>query len=476
MIFDMKNSKMPTLGAIVDTSKFKGSVFPDLNLQFSLGENLPENDKQFFASQILQSAHHIGVKANIQEAGDSMSTEGQLVLEVSGRPDLMNLLYSRIPYQIGATDVSHKILGLGVHRPYLELSFFISRQEVWIEPVYVSAAWLRSTKMPSVIQELVEDPTIVQDYQQPNLNYEFKLFSESRKEYPFGLKQNESFLTLKDMPRPKRATPEWRRDLKKPRFNHSNSNIRFNGKRIVPEGPEGNQNRADIALTSQILNPSTRRNPGQSNHADYQQLTHRIFDLDSSQGRSIARVEGIDFRVASPKELSNLFTNYGNVDRSITFPKRGEMYFCFVSQLGVQNAIDHLHGLPLGDGFLNISTSSKRDVIQLASLNEHSFYLPRKRFSSKGTGLPNWVNPVSRTLHVTFHHDCEDFILDDHKLFIALSLYSKPIRIKREANKKKRNMWFVEFMSDLDGVIVVMKQHNQPYEDGTLRISFTKTL
>lgn len=478
MIMDMKSPKMPNLGAIVDTSKYRDSVFPDLCLQFSLGESLPEKDKQFFASHILESAHHIGVKAGIQEAGDSMSTEGQLVLEVYGRLDLMNLLYSRIPHTITASDISHKILGLGMHRPYLELSFFISRQEAWIEPVYISAAWLKSSKLPSLYQESVADHMLAVDYSQPVRhlgNSQIKLFCESRKEYPITSKKNENSVTYKNMVRSKRKTPEWKKDLNKKNFNHSSNNIRFNGKRESPEHPAGNQFQADIALTYQISQPA-KSMPGEMiSQADFTMI-ERTFDLDPSQGRHIARVEGIDWRVASPKDLSNLFTNYGNVDRAIIFPKRGEMCFCYVSQLGVQNALGHLHGLPIGNGLLSISAVSKRDVVQLASQNEYSFYLPRKRFSSKGTGLPNWVNPVSRTLHITFHHDCEDLILADQELFVALSQHCKPIRIKRESNKKKKNMWFVEFMSDLDGVTVVMKQHNQPFEGGTLRISFTKTL
>jgi hypothetical protein len=190
----------------------------------------------------------------------------------------------------------------------------------------------------------------------------------------------------------------------------------------------------------------------------------------------IIMVSGTDWQKHGAKELCNLFTNYGNIELAICLADGSGMFLSYLSKQGVDYALQCLNGTKLDDEVLSLEPVSSSYLQDLLASCEYSRFTPRKRFSSKGPGLPKRVNPISRTLHVTFHHDRADRQLADDIILHSLESFGEIIRIKREVAPKKRNMWFVEFLNEASAIKAVMKQHNKLYMGGTLRISFTKTI
>jgi RNA recognition motif-containing protein len=184
----------------------------------------------------------------------------------------------------------------------------------------------------------------------------------------------------------------------------------------------------------------------------------------------------MDWRSHGAKELCNLFTNYGNIQLAICSSDGNGFFLCYHSRYGADLAISCLDGANLDGDAITVKSISTAFLQSYLASNKYTYFAPRKRFSSKGPGLPNRVNPLSRTLHVTHHHDRDERLVSEDDIYRSLSQFGAVARVKRENATRKRNMWFVEFVDQAAAVKVLMKLHNKLFMGGTLRISFTKTL
>lgn len=519
---------MPSIGLLFETTKFGTQVLSNLGLQLSLGESISERMKQILTSQFVNAAEKVGVSCGVQDASDSMSTEGQVLLNAFGRLDLIEVLYNRIPEEVGALDIRYRAKGHEGLGKGLEVDFFIKNKELeeWVGPVFISASWLRSAQnkpQGNTLKLVTMDERDLKGESQemaPHLAKSRYCITESTSEVkrksgtsqpaqPLHPAQDRIF-RISD-------TKEWRQILSVKNYNHGFENLRFNVEAEVPRwtseydqilhdialiggshmntsctliGSNGSSIDAKKTISSKVDSNTTiatitnstaianngSKDPGSCLSASKKPESSQEFASDASQGRHIARVSGIDWGTANLAELCNLFTNYGNIEVAVVYPFLGDIFLCYVSPVAVSNAIAHLNDLLLGCGRLRISSATKSEAIHLMSQYEHAFYCPSKRFSLKAQELPKVVNPLSRTLHVSFDFVGEKKVLSDPVIFLTLSKHCQPIRIKREVKKSYKNLWFVEYASESDALKVLMKQHNQPLESGTLRISFTKTL
>jgi hypothetical protein len=179
----------------------------------------------------------------------------------------------------------------------------------------------------------------------------------------------------------------------------------------------------------------------------------------------------------SVRELSNLFTNYGNIDRVVYNVNTDSCLFVYSCSMGVQNAVTCLSGINLL-GFELILVSDPSDDLLESNFQKELIaeFIPRKRFVTSETGLPNIVNPVSKTIHVTFYSEEVKSSLSDLQLIQIFSQISPPVRLKRESGRRKKNMWFAEFESAELALKVLMLFHNRDVSGGAIRLSFTKNL
>lgn len=275
-----------------------------------------------------------------------------------------------------------------------------------------------------------------------------------------------------------RISKEWQLSAKGRPFDHSIHNLRFNRcpPSVIMDIPVA------MAPPEILMNRTSTISPGISNSlsamSPVKQAQVSSLPFDNSQERGIISVSigNTAWKSFGVKELCNLFTNYGNIELAITSADSQGFFLVYFSRVGANFAISCLNGAIMAGSALKVAAVDSDFLSRYLARHQCTCFSPRKRFSSKGPGLPNRVNPLSRTLHVTYHHDRDDRQLSEADLCQSLSHYGTITRIKRENTAKKRNMWFVEFSDQESAIKVLMKQHNKLLMGGTLRISFTKTI
>lgn len=309
------------------------------------------------------------------------------------------------------------------------------------------------------------------------------MFSLSRANYcmPF---LNASFASIQNNILEKKVrSAEWQVSLNSTAYDHSNSNLRFNNSCIaqqqLAQHPTSiNHTAAASPQISPSARPSKTINPTSTTFSSTIRAGSEKSRLDKLPLRSqfILMVSGTDWRKHGAKELCNLFTNYGNIELAVCLEDGSGMFLNYLSKQAAEYAIEYLNGTEIDGDLLTLEPVAQSYMRDRLASCEFTSFAPRKRFSSKGPGLPNRVNPISRTLHVTYHHDRADRQLADDSILHSLETFGQIVRIKREVAPKKKNMWFVEFFNEASAIKAVMKQHNKLYMGGTLRISFTKTI
>lgn len=482
--------EMPKLANILVESSSLGmqaEVSICIQLEIKTSSNLGFKNK--IRARMAETAQASGVQLREKQTLDAELES--LTVEVQGNQEQVSSLYSQLPRIIEASKVSHRLREDLVHGRGFEFKFSVAGEEIRICPVYVCILWIRSAEENKSSQYWLWNKKNTDIFHSSN---SFVLSQQHLKMAPGGstVSPSRSWVQaslasiheLTQKPEPK----EWRSTLKDWKVNHSFGNIRFNYPNLVPiiqqpvQPPQQRTGNLQDQLPRYAMMPdqnSPQSDMNRASQASGEQrspVKHQSAQLELALGNHIVRVQGIDWRKTGQKEVCNLFTNYGNIDTALCTGDGSEMYLCYGSSIALENAIQCLDGFPVDGIPMRLMRIRKEALLNRLSQVNYSTFVPRKRFSSKGPGLPNKINPVSRTLHVTFHHDSDDKILVDSDLLAALSHYGQPIRIKRESSKKKKNMWFVEFLNEAVGAKVLMKQHNQPFQGGTLRISFTKTL
>lgn len=241
-----------------------------------------------------------------------------------------------------------------------------------------------------------------------------------------------------------------------PSLNHQEENLRFN--KILPH-----RIRQNLA------------NTGESDLTDPTRFKALV--CSHSSRNSCLLLRGAQFDKWSVRELSNLFTNYGNIERVMYSTNTRTCLFVYCSQHGVQNALDCLSGMSSQHLELDLLPNPSDELLNTSfPKHEVAEFIPRKRFISSETGLPNIVNPVSKTLHVTFYSEETKSSLSDLQLIQVFSQIVPPVRLKRESGRRKKNMWFVEFQNTEQALKVLMQFHNREVSGGAIRLSFTKNL
>lgn len=186
---------------------------------------------------------------------------------------------------------------------------------------------------------------------------------------------------------------------------------------------------------------------------------------------NFVKVECLDLSRVTPKDLCNLFTCFGNIVSARIDWTESIIYFEYCQLQGVKNAVECLDGLEIEGTNIHV----EHFPFDLPP-KEYGFVHPEFRYSSRVRGLPRIVNPVSRTLHVTYHSETSKEHVSEEKLREYLSKFVAPVRIYRELKKRRNAMWFVEYAEESAALKVLMSLHDRPFLNGSLRISFTKTI
>lgn len=366
----------------------------------------------------------------------------------------------------------------------IELRFASDEEGDWIGPLYISLCDPCSTT-PACVYKPPNHHGKASVYEQaapceakdPNCSPSLFRLGLARTQYslPLNVSLSSIKLQLGEWPSLSR---EWLLEARIKPLDHSAANLKFNHRsaRSMPNAPGtitfaspqgGLFSASPQTFKAYSHDSATRVSPPQ---------VHPPLALPSERGYVAVSLGNSHWRKYGVRELCNLFTNYGNIEMAISCNGGENLLLCYYSKLGAEFAVSCLNGACLAGDCLSTATISLDHLQSYLADRNFTYFAPRKRFSSKGSGLPNRVNPLSRTLHVTYHHDRDDRQLSDHEIGLVMTQLGEVLRIKRESAPKKRNMWFVEFTDVETAVRVLMKYHNKLVLAGTLRISFTKTL
>ena len=196
-------------------------------------------------------------------------------------------------------------------------------------------------------------------------------------------------------------------------------------------------------------------------------------------GDRYLKINGVDLKLYPIKEVCNLFNHYGDIEKAFyTDSSTGSLYFRYSSPEGAQNTVSQLKNLRLKGMEPRFEMLTAKDFDEAVLAVQAKGFTPRKRFSAKaGATVPNTINPISKTVHISFYREGEYSPIDEEVLRRQIEKTGVEItRLKRENKKSNLNMWFLECRSVEEASKVLLKQHNKFFLGGSLRVSFTRNL
>lgn len=186
-------------------------------------------------------------------------------------------------------------------------------------------------------------------------------------------------------------------------------------------------------------------------------------------------VKGIKPDLISINQLCNLFSNYGNIEIGVMHKVREFALIKYTTPEGAVLGQKYLHKQGFFGSLLNISFSHFTDLEEKWFSNQKNYYFPDKKCKRFRHDVPACCNSVSRTLHLSNFFNEKRRFVHENEILELITPIAQPVRVQRDSNKDHANMWFMEFRSKEDALLVLMKCHDLRFDDGNIRISFTKT-
>lgn len=184
------------------------------------------------------------------------------------------------------------------------------------------------------------------------------------------------------------------------------------------------------------------------------------------------------------QELSNLFSNYGDIEHIVYNQYLGVYLYVYNSHVGAEMAEKYLRPLNLmGINFGLLRGPTEVDIASVffppkvsGRFTKYQTYTPKRRFSVNSGGVPVRPNRIGKCLHITWAgtDKSKGSIMD--LVVEAVSQIAVINQTQADTGPGKRNMWFAEFETIEDAVRALMKCHNMKVGSGQLRCSFTKNL
>ena len=243
------------------------------------------------------------------------------------------------------------------------------------------------------------------------------------------------------------------------KFDHDISNIRFNIRR--PESPK--INKPPQTDGPKPKDPKTKTNEVQSPNRK------------TSKSSTVLYVKGVNPEKVSVQELCNLFSNYGNVEMGVMHKDKDFALIKYTTVQGAEMGLEQLDKVRILGFRMSIFFSKYEKIMEKRYLNNKEYYIPDPNHRRFKKDVPTQVNPISRTLHLCVFQSNPRKIISDKNILNFVSNYAECSRIRRDINTTQKNMWFAEFKSRASAIYVLMKLHDAYYEDGNVRVSFTRT-
>ena len=259
-------------------------------------------------------------------------------------------------------------------------------------------------------------------------------------------------------------------------LDHSPDNLRLNLPGYKAGAALRMQEKAGVVARSRVETKQQKVSESVSKHAHCLQA-EKCFEPKeaSAQISQVLYIKGTDPAKVSIRDLCNLFSNYGNLEIGFLQTDKQFALIKYSSLAGSALGMKHLNRLMLHGKKLSIFYSHFCDIEETRYMNMKEFFVPDSSCRRFRSGVPAQANPVSRTLHICVFFTHKRRLVRDAEVLECIARVAAPIRIQRDTNKDNINMWFMEFADTQSALEVLMKCHDEHFEDGNLRISFTKT-
>jgi hypothetical protein len=260
-------------------------------------------------------------------------------------------------------------------------------------------------------------------------------------------------------------------------LDHSSDNLRLNlpgykvGTPLRKQEKTGAEARSKLGTDQKMIFETVNRQPASGPRAEKCSDPKEA----STQISQVLYIKGTDPAKVSIRDLCNLFSNYGNLEIGFLQTDKQFALIKYSSLEGSALGMKHLNKLMLHGKKLSIFYSHFCDIEETRYMNMKEFFVPDSSCRRFRSDVPAQANPVSRTLHVCVFFTHKRRLVRDVEILECIARVASPIRTQRDANKDNINMWFMEFADMQSAVEVLMKCHDEHFEDGNLRISFTKT-
>lgn len=188
-------------------------------------------------------------------------------------------------------------------------------------------------------------------------------------------------------------------------------------------------------------------------------------------------VSGYDSKAFKINELSNIFSNYGNVSYAICFQDANAAFIKYTVPETAAIAHKHLTKKSLAGHKVNIVQFSHFEGLDPCFLYcQPEVFVPRSTYRRFKQDIPKILNPISSCLHVCIFFPRKRRTVGDLEIVRFMKKSGvNPIQVKRDVTNTHINMWFVEYERSTEAVLTLMKLHDLRFEDGRVRISFTKS-
>lgn len=256
------------------------------------------------------------------------------------------------------------------------------------------------------------------------------------------------------------------RELVQLHLSHTEDNIRFNQQ----------YKRADWSSLPVPAQAAVKITVGVESLACQQNgAAGSIKNSSNKTASPVLYVKGVDPKRITIHELSNLFSNYGNV-RGVLMHMRKD--FALVEYTTVQGAtfgLQYLNKISVFGFKLTILFSKYHQIDCSTHHNPDEYFCPDPRLKRFRLEVPSTPNPISRTLHLCFFIPRESPLVSQDDILALVSPISTCVRLQRDENSHHGNMWFLDFKSIADSTRVLVQLHDADYLGGNIRVSFTRS-
>ena len=195
----------------------------------------------------------------------------------------------------------------------------------------------------------------------------------------------------------------------------------------------------------------------------------------SSKSSTVLYVKGVDPNRVEIQDLCNLFSNYGNVEMGVMHKNKDFALIKYTTVRGAELGLEQLNKVSIFGFRMSIFFSKYEQIMEKRYHNNKEYCVPDPEYRRFKNEVPTQVNPISRTLHICIFQPNPKRVISESDVQKLISPFADCSRLQRDQNSSQLNMWFAEFQSRASAVLVLMKLHDSKFENGNIRVSFTRT-